>query len=422
MAALTVEFPQPIVELFSGKARYRIAYGGRDSGKSWSMARMLIARATAKPLRILCCREVQKSIADSVHRLIADQIQALGLGSRWEVLNHEIRGMNGSLILFRGLSTETRESIKSMEAIDIAWIEEAQTITQRSWELLTPTIRAEGSEVWASFNPTLDTDYIYQTFVANDPPPNSKVVKINRDQNPWRSKVLDAEAEHMRQTDPEGFAHVYGGECRPAVEGAIYAREVAQLREQRRLTSVSYDPLLPVHLVWDLGYADYMSIILAQRAGSEVRIIEYIEDRYRTLADYDREIRERGYRWGKCYLPHDGRAKDYRSGRSAEEIMRSLGWDVEITESLSVEEGIRAARHIFPRLWIDKDKAGQLLTRLARYRRRVSTHGEGSPVHDEHSHGADALRYLAIVADHFQNEQKTIADPYAAFRSAAYYV
>lgn len=412
------EFPEKLGFLFE-PARFKVAYGGRDGGKSWSFARALLLLGAEKQQRILCAREVQKSIKDSVHKLLADQIQALGLAGRYEILQNEIRGANGTEIVFTGLSSQTRESIKSYEGIDICWVEEAQAVSRRSWSILTPTIRKDGSEIWVTFNPELDTDETYRRFVLQ-PQSDARVVKVNFYDNPWKSRALDTERAEMRAASPDEYGYIYEGNCRPAVEGAIYYREITELKSSGRLARVPHDPLLRTHTIWDLGWNDAMSILCVQRLGSEIRVIRYIEDRFRTLAEYDAELRALGYRWGKCYLPHDGRAKDYKSGKSAEEIMRALGWDIEIVESIGVEQGIRAARQIFPRVLIDQEGAGELATRLSRYRRRVNqqTGTGGTPLHDDESHGADGFRYLALVADQLSNDDpgKLIADPYAGFR------
>jgi phage terminase large subunit len=410
------EFPEKLGFLFEPH-RYKVAYGGRDGAKSHSFARALLLLGAERPLRIGCFREVQRSIKDSVHKLLSDQIQTLGLSEEYEVLQTEIRGKNGTEIIFSGLSSQTRDSIKSFEGLDIAWVEEAQGVSKRSMDILTPTIRKPGSEIWVSFNPDLDTDYIYQRFVVN-PPDFGKVVHINYTDNPWKSEALEAERKEMELNAPDDFAHIYLGTCRAAVEGAIYYKEVSALRASGRICNVPYDPLLKVHAVWDLGYDDFMSILLVQRHSSEVRVIKYIEDRHRTLADYDADLRSLNFNWGTFYLPHDGRARDYRSGRSAQEILTALGRSVEIVEDIGVEQGIQAARLIFPRCYFDKTDAGQLVNRLGRYRRKVNevTGSGGNPVHDEHSHGADGFRYLAVVADQLTNSTNAVTDPYRAFR------
>jgi phage terminase large subunit len=408
----------PMTTAKGHRTRFRVLYGGRDGAKSHSIARMLLARGMAKQERILCSREVQKSIADSVHKLLSDLIVALDIGSFYDVKQTAIVGANGTEFSFHGLSSETRDSLKSKEGTSICWVEEAQTISKKSLDILEPTIRAKDSEIWMSFNPILDSDEVYRRFVMN-PPDDAIVGKIGWEDNPWRSTVLDMAREKMRLEAPEDYANIYGGECRSSVEGAIYAKEVAALYESGRVRPCPYDPLLPVHTVWDLGWNDQTSIALVQRA-SEIRIIGYIEDSHRTLAEYVAQLKAMPYVWGDDWLPHDGRAKDFKSGKSAEEIMRSLGRSPRIVESLDVESGIKAARMIFPRVYIDPS-AERLLHCLKRYRRTInqSTNEPGPPLHDDASHGADAFRYLAVCVDQMGNTP-TIVDPYKAFARRAY--
>lgn len=415
---LTIDLPRKARETLLPSARFKVLYGGRDSAKSWSMARMLLARGRARPERILCTREVQKSIAESVHQLLKDQISVLGMQDFYEVQQNYIHGANGTQFSFHGLSGQTATSIKSFEGTTICWVEEAQTISKKSWDLLEPTIRAPGSEIWASFNPELETDETYKRFVLNSPP-NAIVTKINWYDNPWRSKVLDEARERMRLESPEDYAHIYEGHCRPAVEGAIYYNEVSKLKTDGRLCNVPYDPMLKVHVVCDLGFNDYMSMILVQRLASEIRIIRYIEDRQRYIPSYSQELRDLKLNYGKLWLPHDGKAERLE-GPSARKQFMDLGWNVEIVPDISVEDGIRKTREVFSRFYVDKTNASELVNRLGRYRRRVNSEGQAStPVHDDESHGADGTRYLAIVADQLVNEDVVITDPYGGFRRYA---
>jgi len=378
---------------------------------------MLLARGRAKPERILCTREVQKSIAESVHQLLKDQVNSLGMNDFYDVQANYIHGSNGTKISFHGLSGQTATSIKSFEGTTICWVEEAQTISKRSWDLLEPTIRAPGSEIWVSFNPQLDTDETYRRFVLTQQP-DSLVQLMNWQDNPWRSKVLDAARERMRIEAPDDYAHIYEGQCRPAVEGAIYYNEVSKLKATGRLCNVPYDPMLKVHVICDLGFNDYMSLILAQRLASEIRIIRYIEDRQRYIPSYHQELSELKYNWGTLYLPHDGKAK-HVTGSSAQEQFEQLGWKVEIVADIGIEQGIRKTREVFPRFYVDRERAGDLVNRLGRYRRRVNSEGQASvPVHDDESHGADGTRYLAIVADQLSNDSHAVVDPYRSLRRA----
>ena len=403
MSSQTIaQFPSKLDFLFENH-RYKVAYGGRGSGKSWGFARALLLQAANKPLRVLCAREVQRSIKNSVHQLLSDQIQALGLGQFYEVLESEIRGLNGSLFVFTGLANNTAESIKSYEGIDRVWCEEAQTISKKSWDILIPTIRKPESEIWVSFNPNIDTDDTYVRYCVN-PPENAKVVKMNYMDNPWFSEVLEDERQHSEKTNPD-YANIWLGECKAAVDGAIYSNEIREAQEEGRITAVPYDPMLKVHVVMDLGWNDSMSVILCQKGVSDLRIIGYIEDDHRTLDSYSAQLKNLSYNWGTMFLPHDGQSKDFKHGISAEEIMKKLGWDVRIVPKADIESGIKIARMNFHRIYFDKS-AQRLVECLKNYRRSINsaTNEPGAPLHDEFSHGADAFRYLCTSIDSMKNE------------------
>ena len=396
---ITADFPRKLTFLFEPE-RYKVAHGGRGSGKSWAFARALILMSAKKPLRILCGREVQKSIKDSVHRLLNDQIQAMGLGASFDVLENEIRGKNGSLFLFAGLSQHTVESIKSFEGVDICWLEEAQVITKRSYDVLLPTIRKDGSEVWLSLNPDMDTDETYQRFVSN-PPASALVEQVNWRDNPWFPAVLEAERQETLRRDPENYDNILEGKPKRVAEGAIYALELDAAYSDNRVRQVPYDPLLSVHLVWDLGWNDAMTIIMVQRGPQDIRILDYIEDSNRTLDWYVAKLAARPYRWGTDFIPHDGRTRNFQTGKSTEELLRSMGRTPQVLAQTSVEEGIKAARMAFPRCYFDSKKTQRLLECLKRYRRDIHTKtGEPTaPLHDEYSHGADAFRYLGQAVE-----------------------
>ncbi|MDE1828612.1 MAG: PBSX family phage terminase large subunit [Candidatus Micrarchaeota archaeon] len=400
-----IEFPAKLQFLF-GEHRYKVAHGGRGSAKSWSFARALLAIGASKRTRILCTREVQKSIKDSVHKLLSDQVEKLGLGKFYEVTQATIRGRNGTEFLFAGLSDQSAESIKSFEGVDIVWVEEAQALSDRSWTILIPTIRKEGSEIWVSFNPELDTDPTWVRFVET-PPPGACVVEVNYHDNPWFPAVLEAEREHAQKTLPKAdYENIWEGKCRPTVKGAIYAEEVAAAMAAGNVCTLPYDPSLKVHLVFDLGWNDAMSIILVQRHLSQLRVIDYIEDSHKTYEWYSTELRRRTFTWGTVWMPHDAGHANPQTGKTSQQVMQELGWSVQLTPQLTVEEGIRLARRGFAQTYFDKDKAARLIQCLKRYRRGIpSTTGEpGAPVHDEWSHGADAFRYLHVCAPSLSNE------------------
>ena len=427
-----VDFPDKLSCLFNPH-RYKVLYGGRGGSKSWGIAQALILEGLEKPLRVLCAREVQKSIKDSVHKLLSDTIDRLGVAGQYQVLSNEIRGENGTEFTFVGLASQTTDSIKSYEGYDRCWVEEAHKVSRRSWDILIPTIRKEGSEIWISLNPELETDETYQRFILN-PPRNSVVVPINWRDNPWFPDVLNEEREEFQRLVDRGvreqddYNNIWEGEPKIVVEGAIWGKELLKLKKEGRLTRVPYDPLLKVHCIYDLGWNDSTAILMVQRQGSEIRIIDYIEDSHRTIIDYvessegREDLKSRKYNWGKDWLPHDGYSKSILSNKSAYDYLKTQGRDVDDSgvpnPPGAVEKGIEAARMILPRVVIDEEKAGLLFNRLSRYKRRINqrTRQPETPEHDENSHGSDGFRYLAMVADQLTNETKTIDDPYKAFR------
>lgn len=205
------QFPEKLAFLFE-PARYKVAYGGRGAAKSWSIARALLILAAQQRLRVLCTRELQGSIQDSVHKLLKEQIEALGFGQLFDVQQSTIRAANGSEFIFTGIRSNVTK-IKSMEGIDICWVEEAEKVSAESWDILVPTIRKAGSEIWVSFNPHDEKDPTYQRFVVK-PPPTARVVEVGWQDNPWLPRELKAELEYLQRVDPEAFDHVYGGKPR----------------------------------------------------------------------------------------------------------------------------------------------------------------------------------------------------------------
>jgi len=390
-----IEIPHKLLPIFQPK-RYKVIHGGRGSGKSWSVARALVSLGASKPIRVLGARETQKSIQESVHRLLKDQIESLGLDQFYTIQENKILGTNGTEFTFAGIRQQGVFNLKSYEGTDICWVEEAQVVTKKSWDVLIPTIRKPGSEIWVTFNPELDTDETFSRFVIR-PPEESVIIEMNWQDNPWFPPELDKERRQWLDRDPVGYLTTWEGKCRPAVEGAIYANEIEATQREGRIRAVPYDPQLKVHTVWDLGWNDSMSIICVQRVASEVRVIDYIEDSHRTIDSYVMQLQERKWNWGTDYIPHDGAHRDFKSGKSTQELLQTLGRNVQVLARGNPEEGIRLARMIFPRTYFDADRCTELVNHLKRYRRQINqvTQEAGAPLHDEHSHAADAFRYLA---------------------------
>lgn len=405
------EFPEKLAFLFEPHP-YKILYGGRDGVKSWSVARALLILGTQRPLRILCARETMDSIRESVHQLLSDQIALLGLVDFYRILQSEIRGLNGTEFVFAGLRKQTVGSLKSYEAIDICWVEEASVVSKRSLTILLPTIRKHGSEIWFTLNPDLETDAVYQDFIVN-PPKGAVVCKTSYRDNNWLSIESREKIETLRERDPDAFHHVYEGGTRSTVEGAIYKAELQAAEKDGRIRSVPYDPMRPVDTFWDLGYADRVSIWAAQRDPFEIRILRYFEGDHQAIDYYLREIQTWGYVLGTCYLPWDGGAKSLGTGKSIEEIMRGKGFKTRVNRQLSVADGINAVRTIFPQLYFDANLCADGLQYLRRYQWGPATAlgvPRSQPLHDDASHPADALRTLAVGIKEPERKSKPIPE------------
>lgn len=216
----TLEMPEKLMFLLDRQSRYKVAYGGRGSSKSWSFGRALIILAVSRKVRILCARQVQASIKDSVYKLLCDTIDALGLTSLFHITRDSIRCCNGSEFFFKGIQNNVNE-IKSMEGIDYCWVEEAQNVSQESWDILIPTIRKEGSEIWVTFNPDREEDATYRMFVIN-PPDDCISIQINYDQNPWFPDTLRREMEYCKRVDYGKYEHVWLGKTVINTEAQVY--------------------------------------------------------------------------------------------------------------------------------------------------------------------------------------------------------
>lgn len=403
---------------------YKVAWGGRSSLKSWNFARALLTLGVHQDLRILCCREIQKSLAQSVHQLLRDQITALSFDGEYRVTENAIRGTRSdTLFRFTGLSDQTADSIKSYEGFDVAWVEEAQTVRKRSWQILLPTLfRTPRAECWVSFNPMLDTDEAWERFVVNTPP-GARVVEMN-----WRDAVAcgwwSPDQERLRQYDlihsKAEYDNIWEGKPSVVLAGSIYAAEVVETIREKRFRPIPYDPTLPVHRIWDLGWNDLMVVIMVQKPHpSALNIINYLEESHITYAAMLTAMDRLHYKWGTDWLPHDAESHDPKSGTNARKLLTSLGCRCLMIPKSNPESRIKAARMMWPRLYVDNSKhdtpperpdrllgAAHLMDRLKRYKRNVpKTTGEPTgPLHDAASHGADAFGSLAEIVDRIRND------------------
>jgi phage terminase large subunit len=221
MRELVIETPRWALPLLEA-SRYKGVHGGRGSGKSHERAEALIERCIMQPTSAVCIREVQKSLAQSVKKLLEQKIEAMDVGHLFEVQQSVIKAPNGGIIIFQGMQNHTADSIKSLEGYDIAWVEEAQSLSQRSLDLLRPTIRKEGSELWFTWNPDLPTDPVDVLLRGEEPPPGAVIVQANYRDNPWLPDVLKTELEYDRKRDPDKFAHIWLGEYQRNSESRVF--------------------------------------------------------------------------------------------------------------------------------------------------------------------------------------------------------
>lgn len=396
---LKLDFPEKLGFLFEPK-RYKILYGGRGSAKSWSVARALIALSLKSPIRVLCARELQNSISDSVIALLADQIKIMGVESLFDIQRTAIYGVNGAVFSFVGLKHNVT-SIKSFEGVDVCWVEEGQAVSKTSWETLIPTVRKPDSEIWVTFNPDLDTDDTYKRFVIS-PPNNAIVRKVNHSDNPWFPDVLKDELEQLKAKDMDSYLNVWEGNTRQMLDGAVYANELRKAQEENRIRELIVDKSIPVQTFWDLGWADMTSIWFVQViAGGEIRVIDFYQNCQKTIDHYAQVLQDKGYVYKDWWLPHDAENKNM-TGKSVKDILEGMGKPIRITPRLSVADGINAARLLLDRAFVHGTNCADGLQNLRHYRYDVDPNTKmfsNKPLHDQHSHAADAWRYVAVALD-----------------------
>lgn len=377
--------------------RYKGAHGGRGSGKSQFFADLLVGYAARKPgFRGLCCREVQKSLKESAKRLIEIKIEAQGLGALFEVQEAQIKTPGGGVIVFAGLQDHTSESIKSYEGFDVAWIEEAQTVSARSLNLLRPTIRSPGSEIWASWNPRFETDAVNSMLRGPELPTGAVVVEANWRDNPWFPPELEQERLDCLRQQPEQYDHIWEGGYVTVSEGAYYARHLADAKAQDRIGLVAPDPLLPFSAYWDIGVRDATAIWVRQQKGHALRAVHYYEAVGQDLATHLNWLRANGYGNAECVLPHDGAKADALTAIRFEDHIRSAGFSVRTIPNQgrgAAMKRIESARRVFPQISFDAKNCEGGLKALGWYHEKRDEHrniGLG-PEHDWSSHAADAF-------------------------------
>ena len=391
-------------------ARDKGAWGGRGSGKSHFFAGLLIEDSLAnKGLLSACIREVQKSLKDSAKRLIESKLAEHGLGEAdgFKVFNELIKTPGDGVIIFQGMQDHTAESIKSLEGFKRAWAEEAQTLSARSISLLRPTIRAEGSELWWSWNPRRKNDPVDMMLRGGTVPTGAKVIRANWSDNPWFPSVLEQERLDCLANNSDQYEHIWEGGYVTVADGAYYAKHLAEAKAQGRIGKVAADPLMTIRAFWDIGgtgaKADACAIVIAQFVGREIRVLNYYEAQGQPLAAHVNWLRANGYASALCVLPHDGATHDKVYDVSYESALKQAGFDVPPpipnqgrgAASMRVESG----RRLFPSIWFNEPTTEPLRDALGWYHeRKDETRNIGlGPEHDWSSHGADAFGLMCVA-------------------------
>lgn len=396
---IKITTPEVFAPLFL-PAPYKIYYGGRGSGKSYAFADALLVDSLKTPQKILCAREHQNSIGDSVHALLVQRIEELGIKSQFIITDKSIVSYIGSEFIFMGLRYNV-DSVKSIPGLKKCWVEEAHKVSKKSWETLIPTLRDEASELWVSFNPEWEEDYTYDYFVthANLLPPGSVCIEVNHGDNPYFPNKLRLDMEACKLRSVDDYMNIWEGKPRRVVDGAVYANELRDLEMDNRLTYIMYDRGHPVFTAWDIGSADFTAIWFFQKIANEIRIIDYFEASGHLTNFYLQELQKRGYVYDTHYMPHDADDNNIR-GKSVAVQARAVGFKVIVTPRPQVKaNGIEAVRILFPRLVFDREKTRQGRSRLASYRYEIREEKNSRsllPLHDDSSHAADALQTLAL--------------------------
>lgn len=413
----TAEVFLPLLE----PARDKGAWGGRGSGKSHFFAGLLIEDSLAnKGLPSVCIREVQKSLKDSAKRLIESKLIEHGLGEAdgFKVFREQIETPGDGVIIFQGMQDHTAETIKSLEGFKRAWAEEAQTLSARSIGLLRPTIRAEGSELWWSWNPRRKNDPVDVSLRGENRPTGAVVIRANWSDNPWFPGVLEQERLDCLKNQPEQYDHIWEGGYATVLDGAYYAQSLAEARAQKRIGNVSRDPLMPIKAFWDIGVRDATAIWIAQFVGREIRVLDYYEAVNQPLSAHLQWLRSNSYGNATCILPHDGDKQDEVQAIRFVDHIREAGFEcddpIKNQGKGAALKRVEAGRRLFPSIWFNEPKCSAGIDALGWYHEKkdeARNVGLG-PEHDWASHAADAFGLMCVAYEEPREKRKPAARVY----------
>lgn len=407
MRTAQVKLPPKLIPVFTGDARYRGAYGGRGSAKTRSFAKMTAVRAymwsqEGREGVILCARQFMNSLADSSMEEIKAAIRSEPwLEPHFEIGEKFIRTRDGRIsYVFAGLDRNIG-SIKSTARILLCWVDEAEPVTEGAWEVLVPTIREEGSELWITWNPASPRSATHKRF-REAAPADAKIVELNYTDNPFFPLVLEKTRLEDMGRRPDAYAHVWEGAFVTVTAGAYYAQSLAMARQQKRIVPLSHDPLMEVWAFWDIGVRDHTAIWVVQFIGDRVKLIDYYEAAGQPLGAHLQWLRDNGYKDAICILPHDGAQANALSANRFVDHVREAGFEAEVVRNQgkgAAMQRVEALRRLFPSVWIDPEHCAAGIEALSAYHeKKDADRGIGlGPEHDWASHGADAAGLIAIA-------------------------
>lgn len=430
---IDINLPAKLAEIFDGPADYRGAYGGRGAAKTIGFANMAIVdimRLSDKPWKFLCGRELQKSLKDSVFSVIAAQISALGVEDAFEVGKEYIRCKNGNEFLFYGLKSNIAE-VKGLHGVRRTWLEEAQKVSQSSLTYLIPTVMRDfpDCELWASWNPDDIDDPIHKMFIT-DADSTFKTVKINWYDNPWFPDSLNKVRLRDLKNNPQRYEWIWEGNFNLNADASVYGKWITDMENKGRIIEGIYDPDLPVHTAWDLGYSDDTAIWFWQSVGNEIRLIDYYETNREDVKHYAEQLygheivvtqygdngkvlkwvkgneielaaHRRAYKYGRHFVPHDAANKLLAAGgRSIVHQLHELGIQTQVVAATSQQNQIEGLRKTLDFCYADPVRCKDGLRALRKYqfiyddeRNKYSD----KPDHDGYSHACDAAEVIAQV-------------------------
>jgi phage terminase large subunit len=421
VSTVRLEIPPRLIPVFDGEADVRGAYGGRGSAKTRTFAKMTAIRAymwaqSGREGIILCGRQFMNSLEDSSLEEIKAAIRSEPwLLEQFEIGEKYVRTKDGRVSYsFAGLDRSI-DSIKSKARILLAWVDEAETVTEAAWQTLIPTLREEDSELWVTWNPKRKGSATDKRFrAANDP--RYKVVEMNWRDNPWFPAILERVRVKDLNERPDSYDHIWEGAYVTVVEGAYYAKSLTKARLERRIGRVAADPLMTLRAFVDIGgtgaRADAFSMWIAQFIGKEIRVLDYYEAVGQPLATHLTWMRERGYTPDKCqiWLPHDGDTNDKVFDVSYKSALQSAQYVVTVIPNQgkgAAKARIEAGRRLFPAMWFNAETTQPGLDALGWYHEKkdeVRNIGLG-PEHDWSSHAADAFGAMCVA-----HEEQTYSD------------